>query len=297
MTLSGVKVLIEGATGTGKTDSIGTLVDWCAAQNPPIDVHALFIERGLESLLGYWTEPKPRNNMKAREIPANLHWRDLVVKPVTLSRMIEGAQNVGKLSYDSITKLQDSNRSANNPFEEVLKSLADFKSDRPGDEGKSFGPVDSWGPDKVLVIDSLSALCNAATKMVIGSKPTMAPGEYGVAQNNVMNLLRLLTEGCRCHYIMTAHVSREKDEITGGVKLMTQAVGAAISGQIPPLFSEVIYTVREGTNWYWDTANANVDLKSRYLPVSSKIIPGFAQIMDKWQARAAAANLVPVTAR
>lgn len=289
--LSGVKTLLEGPSGTGKTDAIGSLVDWCARQNPPLEVNVLFLERGLETLLGYWTEPKPRNNMKAQPIPGNLHWRDLVTKPVTLASMKEAAQNVGRLSYDSITKLVDGSRAVNNPFERVLEACAEFTSDRPGDEGKKFGAVDAWDADKVFVIDSLSELANACSKMVIGNKPTMAPGEYGIAQNNLMNFLRLLTQGCRCHFVLTAHVSREKDEITGGIKLMTQAIGAAISGQIPPLFSEVIYTVREGASWYWDTANANVDLKSRYLPISSKLTPGFGQIMDAWKARSAAASL------
>lgn len=291
--LSGVKVLLEGATGTGKTDVIGTLVDWCAMQTPPIEVHVMLLERSLETILGYWTEPKPRNNMKARPIPPNLHWRDLVTKPVTLARMIEGAQNIGKLTYEGITKLQDMNRAIGNPFEAILEATSQVTSDRRGDEGKKYGAVDSWGTERVFIVDSLSELSNAVSKMIIGAKPTMNQGEYGVGQNNLMNYLRLLTQGCRCHIVMTAHVSREKDDITGGVKLMTRAIGAAISGDIPPLFGDVIYTWREATSWYWDTVNPNVDLKTRYLPLEPKIRPDFAQIMDKWRARNAAASLVP----
>lgn len=291
--LSGVKVLLEGATGTGKTDVIGTLVDWCARQTPPMDVNLMLLERSLETVLGYWTEPKPRNNMQARPIPPNLHWRDLVTRPVTIARMTESAINIGKLTYEGITKLQDMNRALGNPFEAVLDATANFTSDRPGDEGRKFGAVDSWGPETVFVCDGLSELCNAVSKMIIGAKPTMNPGEYGVGQNNLMNYLRLLTQGCRCHVVMTAHVSREKNEITGGVKLMTRAIGGAISGDIPPLFSDVIYTWREGTSWFWDTINPDVDLKTRYLPLDAKIRPDFGQIMDKWRARSAAAQLTP----
>jgi hypothetical protein len=283
--LPGVKVLLEGPTGTGKTHALGTLVDWCAAQTPPIQCFALFLERGLETLLGYWVN-------QGKPIPANLHWRDLITKPVSLSQMKDAAVNVGKLTYDSITKLTDGQRSLNNPFEQMLIAHMEFIDDRTG---QKFGPVDGWGPDRVLITDSLTEACNAASKMVIGSKPTMAPGEYGIAQNNLMNWLRLCTQGCRCHFVLTAHVSREKDEMTGGIKLMTQAIGGAISGLIPPLFSEVILTTREGASWFWDTANANVDLKSRYLPISSKITPHFATIMDKWTARAKAAAVVPVS--
>lgn len=282
--LSGVKVLLEGPTGTGKTKAIATLVDWCAAQTPPLDVCCLFIERGLETLIGHWADQN-------KPVPANLYWRDLVLRPVTLSQMKEGAVFVGKMSYDAVTKMVDGNRHTNNPFEQLLISCMDFQDDRTG---KKLGAVDSWGPDKVLVVDSLTEACNAATKMVIGAKPTMAPGEYGVAQNNIMNWLRLCTQGIRCHFVITAHVSREKDEFSGGIKLMTQAIGSAISGLIPPLFSEVILTVREGSNWYWDTANPNVDLKTRYLPIASKNQPDFKLILDKWAARAKAAKPGPI---
>lgn len=292
--LTGVKILLEGPTGTGKTDAIGSLVDWCARQQPAWNVNVLFTERGLETLLGYWTEPKPRNNMQARAIPPNLHWRDLVTQPVTLARMIQTARDIGQLTYEGMTKMQDMQRHLGNAWEAVLTTCSNFTSDRPGEKDKKFGAVDAWGVDTVFVIDSLSELCTAVNKMVVGSKATMQPGEYGVGQNNLMNFLRLLTQGCKCHFVLTAHVSREKDEISGGVKLMTQAIGSAISGQIPTLFSEVIYTWREASNWYWDTANPNVDLKSRYLPIESKLRPDFGQILEKWKARAAAANLVPV---
>lgn len=285
--LTGVKVLLEGPTGTGKTRALGTLIDWCAAQTPAVQVYAMFVERGLETLIGYWAD-------QGKAVPPNLHWRDLLLKPVSLTQLKDGATNVGKLTYESITKLTDGMRSQNNPFETMLMECMNFHDDRTGTK---HGAVDSWGPDKVFIVDSLTEVSNAAMKMVIGSKPTAAPGEYGIAQNNLMNWLRLCTQGCRCHFVLTAHVSREKDEMTGGIKLMTQAVGGAISGLIPPLFSEVILTMREGAAWYWDTANANVDLKTRYLPISSKLPPHFAQILDKWAARAKATSpiAVPVT--
>lgn len=292
--LTGVKVLLEGPAGTGKTYALGTLVDWCAAQTPPIDVCVLFMERGLETLLGYWADPAPtpvNPAPKPRPVPANLYWCDLITKPVSLTQMKEMSGNVARLTYDGITKLSDGNRAANNPWEQMLIACTNFTDDRTG---KKMGAVDSWGADRIFLVDSLSELSNAAMKMVIGSKPTASPGEYGIAQNNLMNWLRLCTQGCRCHFILTAHVSREKDEISGGIKLMTRAIGGAISGDIPPLFSEVIYTWREGPSFYWDTANASVDTKSRYLPIGSKIAPDFRQIMDKWMKRAAAGKSVPV---
>jgi hypothetical protein len=270
----GPKIMLEGSSGSGKTHALGTMVDWASKNGK--EVFVLFTENGLETLLGYW---KDRN----LPIPDNLHWHSTMTKPLSMAQLMKAADNVGKLSYEAITKMTDADRGgANNAFFKILTACNDFPDDRTG---KKFGSPESWGLDKVFMIDSLSELSNACMKMVIGSKPTAAPPDYGLAQNNLMNFLRLCTQSCACTFVMTAHVSREKDEVSGGVKLMTSAIGAAISGTIPQLFSDVIYTTREGTSFFWDTASASVDVKTRNLPIAAKQAPDLGRIMDKWTSR------------
>lgn len=272
--LTGVKELLIGPSGTGKTFAISTAVKWAAANNS--EVFVLFTEHGLETLVGVWAD-------KGEKLPDCLHWHNAHAKPISLAGLMTAADNVGKLSYESITKLVDGSRSLNNAFLQILTACSNFKDDRTG---KEFGPVDSWKPDRIFVIDSLTELSNAAMKMVIGSKPTASQPDYGVAQNNLMNFLRLCTQGCNCHFILTGHVSRETDMVLGGTKLMVRAIGTAIAGDIPPLFSDVIYSYREGTAFYWDTSAANVDVKTRNLPIQAKLQPDFAQVLDKWKSRA-----------
>lgn len=282
--LTGVKELLEGPSGTGKTYAIGTAVDWCDKNG--IESFVMFTEQGLETLLGYWSD-------RGKQVPQSLHWHMVNAKPLSLGQLTEAANKVGLLSYESLTKLSDPSRSLNNSFEQLLKSCANFPDDRTG---KTFGAVDSWGPDKFLWIDGLTELVVIVVKSAIGNKPTMAPPDYGLAQNTLMNFLRLITQGCACHFGMIAHISREKDEMSGGIKLMTKAIGTAIAGDIPPLFSDVIYAVREGAQFYWDTATSMVDVKTRNLPIAAKIPPDFGPVLDKWKARAAAAN-PPITSK
>lgn len=278
MSLQGPKILLESPSGAGKTFSLGTLVEWAAKQTPPYPVHVLFTENGLETLLGYWKD-------KGKPIPDNLHYHVIQTKPLGIESLMDAADKVGKLSYESITKMVDPRRGGdNNAFYKILQACSDFPDDRTG---KKFGPIDKFDSKTIFAIDSLSELANAAMKMVIGNKPTAAPPDYGVAQNNLMNFLRLGTQGLSCTFVLTAHVDRQTDEITGGVKLMTKAIGKAMAGDIPQLFSDVIYCVREGTNFYWDTAAANVDVKTRNLPIAAKQSPDFAIIMEKWKARGA----------
>lgn len=275
--LAGPNILLMGPSGTGKTYSIGTLVDWAAAAGKSVFV--LFTENGLETLLGYW---KDRN----LPVPPNLYWHQQLTAPLSLKSLMVGAELVGKSSYEMLTKMQDGNRSgANNSFLKILGSCADFFDDRTG---KKFGPTDSFGLDKILVIDSLTELSVAAMKMQVGIKPMAAPQDYGVAQQYIIGFLRLVTQGVPCTFVITAHVDRITDTVTQEVKTMVKSAGKALADEIPPLFSDVIYTVREGAAFYWDTAKYGVDTKTRSLGYRSKINPSFGQIMDLWLKRGGA---------
>jgi hypothetical protein len=273
--LAGPNVLLLGEGGTGKTYSLGTLADWCQAHGK--EMFVLFVENSLETLLGYWRD-------QGKDVPSCLHWHQSLTQALSLKQLTEGAKAVGDFSYELLTKRADPNRSANNAFYKILQACADFKDDRTG---KAFGPVDQFGLDKVFCLDSFTELGNAAAKMVIGSKPTMAPPEYGVAQQTVMGFLRLCTQAVPATFIMTAHPSKEKDEISGSIKtgVSTGGIGTAIIPQIPPLFSDVIWCVREGSKFTWDTAAYGVTTKTRSLGYKSGINPDFGQIMDLWVKR------------
>lgn len=273
--LAGPNILLNGEAGVGKTYSLGTFVDWAAKQTPAMEVFYLDIEGSLETLLGYWRDA-------GKEIPTNLHWHQMKTPPVGLTQLLKGAKDTGDFSYEMLTKTADQNRGGdNNNFYKILTAMSNFPDDRTG---QKFGPVDKFGSDRAFILDSFTELSNAAAKMVIGAKPTMAPPEYGVAQNHLMNYLRLITS-TPATFIMTSHPVRDKDEISGTVRTTIKTVGTAIQPEIPPLFSDVIYAVREADKFYWDTAAYGVVTKTRSLGYRSKIAPDFGQIMELWKKR------------
>ena len=276
--LDGPKVLLEGPSGTGKSYSIGTLVDWAARQSPPRRVAVVYTENSLETLLGYWKD-------KGKEVPANLSWHVVRTPSLSLASLISGARNVGILSYESLAKTIDPDRAANNPWEKFLKTLSDVPDDRTG---KKLGNIGEWTNQDILIIDSLSEAATACFKMVTGNKPVASQPDYQVAQNNILNWLRFMTQSLKCTFVMTGHVARQTNEVTGTTQLMTKVIGKALADEVPQLFSEVIYCVKEGAAWYWDTAVLGVDTKTRYLPIASKIPPDFSTIMDKWAKRSIA---------
>lgn len=268
-TLSGFNVLLMGPSGTGKTHSLGTLVD------SGLKVFYLAMESGMESLMGYYADKK-------LPIPENLQWHVLKSPDTSFSDMIDNARKINTMNLESLAKMNDSNRSRYNQFISLFEALNNFRSDR---NGESYGDVTNWDTDCVLVIDGLTGICAAALSLVVGGKPVRSQSDWGIAQQQVETLLRKLCDGCKCHFVLLSHLEREVDPVLGGIKLMASALGKALAPKLPAMFSDVILTCREGNKWHWDTANAQADLKTRNLPIAGNLEPDFRAIVRKWTAR------------
>jgi len=267
--LAGVNILVEGPTGTGKTTALKTLAD------AGLEVFVLFTESGLESFAGAWTD-------HGLKIPDNVHWHVVKKAEANFGSMAEDATRINTLALESLAKLSDPNRTKHNQFIELLRSLADFEDQR---SGKKFGSVDSWGTGRVLAIDSLTGINPIALSLVVGGKPVKSQSDWGIAQDQIEKVVRQLCDGCRCHFVLTAHVEREVDQIFGGVKLTVSTLGRALAPKIPPMFSDVVLSYREGQNFLWSTDNAQADLKARNLPIKSGLPQSFGQIVEKWKSR------------
>jgi hypothetical protein len=267
--LNGVNILVEGPTGTGKTTCLRTLAD------AGLETFILFTESGLESFVGAWTD-------KGEKVPDNVHWHVLRKPDVNFSTMADAATKINTLALESLAKLSDPDRSKHNQFIELLRSLADFEDQRTG---KKFGAVDGWGTGRVLAIDSLTGINPIALSLVVGGKPVKSQSDWGIAQDQIEKLIRQLADGCRCHFVLTAHVEREIDQVFGGVKLTVSTLGRALAPKIPPMFSDVVLSYREGASFLWSTDNAQADLKARNLPIKSGLPQDFRQIIEKWKSR------------
>lgn len=268
--LPGVNVLLMGPSGTGKTHAIGTAVDY-----PDTEVFYFPFEQGQESLLGYWTD-------RGQAVPSNLHIVTVEAATAGWSEMADQVRMVNTLSYETLKKSVDANKAKYNQMEKFLRTFNDVTEDKTG---KKFGAVDSWGTNKILVIDGLTGLGNAVMQAVIGGKADRDQKDWGLAQNILENFLRRLTSDTKCHVILIAHIERETDPVLGGTKLMVSSLGRALPPKLPAMFSDVILTVRNGAKWTWDTANPQADLKTRNLPVAADITPTFKTILDKWKSR------------
>lgn len=262
-------MLLQGESGAGKTHSIGTLVD------TGLEVFYVALDPGRESLAGYYRD-------KGKPIPPNLHWATVRTLPQGFGELKDIAQKINQYSFEMLTKMVDPNKKKYDQHVALLTLLSNFYDERTK---QNFGPVDSWNTDRVLVIDNLSGFSDIIMNNVTGGKPVKGQNEWGVAQTQVEVFLKMLTDGCRCHFVMLAHVEKELDEVNGGMRIMSSTLGKKLAPKLPKLFSDVILAEREGTNWKWNTAATGAALKTRNLPVSEKIPPNFGAILAKWESR------------
>lgn len=265
-TYDALRVLLIGDSGEGKTYSLSTLLE------VGLDVFVIFTENSLASF---------RKAIKDKNLDSS-HFHYKYISPATegWTDLLAQAKQVNTLTPDFLSKAAAPNRQKYQQFMALLESCNNFVDQR----GNSFGDVGTWGPDRVLVIDSMSGLNDMALSLVKGSRPTTTQPEWQISQNEIRSILRKLLTALPCHFVMTGHLARNTDPITGATRTMISSLGKALAPDIPRNFDEVVLAKREGSNFYWSTTENGYVLKQRLLPLSSKITPSFVQLFEAWKA-------------
>jgi len=261
-----------GASGAGKTDSLAT-----------------FLEAGIE-LFHLGTEPGACevliDSCKRRGLDiSRLHFHQMKLAAMGWKAMTDNIATVGALSHEALTKLNDISKKEMSHFMEFLNQCKNFHDQRTG---KDFGDVTTWNDSRAFAVDSLSGLNRMAREYVVGYKPTMHQGEWGVAMQLEENVMYKLISDRSCYLVLIAHVDREVDEVFGGVKITMSALGRKLAPQLVKFFSEVVLAKHEGDQFYWSTSEILADVKSRALPIGSKLTPSFVPLVRAHQARLSA---------
>lgn len=263
-------VLIMGPPGTGKTDSLLTLVE------AGLELFVLVTEpRGVEGLL---------DSAKRRNLPIEkVHWSYVSPTSSTWTGLKDMAGKVSSMGYQSLAELKSGiGKESANQWIKMLNEIANFHDDRTGQD---FGDVTEFGPDKAFVIDSLSGLNEMAKQITVGFKPAIHQGEWGVAMEMLNSFCIKMASDCKCTFVLTAHIERNQDLLTGGTKLMVGALGQRLAPKLPRFFSEVILTQKVGDTYTWSNKSDIADLKKRSLPTSNALEPTFVPIVNSYHER------------
>lgn len=256
--IPGIKSIILGPPGTGKTFALRTL-----EQVKSIQARAIF------------TDP----NYSSGLYPGMEY---VYIQPTVGSweSLIDVANKTHTMSPDSLQKL-DIERAKYTAFMDVLKQMADY---RPI-SGKAYGNMSTWGTDVVLIIDNLTGLSRMVRGWTAGGKPNPTQPEWGSMMYLLEQFLTKLATSTWAHVILIAHIEQERDEVTGTMKNMMSTLGRKLAPKIPTDYNDVILARKEGASFFWDTINTATDIKSMHLPFSSNLSPNFKSILDTWEKR------------
>lgn len=261
--------LVVGASGSGKTSSIATQLV------AGLEVFVIITEPGgVESLL---------DSVARLKAPIdNLHWTTALPASAGWTGLEDMISKINAMDQKGLADVRDMGK--NNFRAPAMKFLDAFRSFSCERDGKNYGDFTTWDDTRSLNVDSLSGWSDIAWGATVGYKPTASPGEWGIGQKFIANMLLKINNDRRCYFNLFAHMEKEMDEMLGVKKIMVSTIGAKLAPQIPKFFSEVIKAQRTmdskgGAEFTWSTVASDMDLKNRALPVSAKLPPDFGLIV------------------
>lgn len=260
--LPGFKVLLLGPTGTGKTTSLRTL-----AAIPELEVFAIFTE--------------PRFDVLGGEVLDRIHWRYVSPGGSNWSALTQAARLVNVMDAQGLQKLQTMGGGEYTQFLTFLGLCNRFVDQ----SGNDFGDVSTWGTNRVLWVDSLSGINAMVRRLKVGIKPALTQPEWGICMNVIKDTIDTLTTNLFAHLIVTAHVEREVDEVTGITRLMVSTMGRKLAPLIPLNFGDVVMAKKTTEGFFWSTVEPDADLKPCYLPLGPKLPADFGPLFREWQER------------
>lgn len=210
---SSTKMLLIGDSGSGKTGALASLVE------AGYELIILDFDNGLDILV---------NILKEKSNSAEL------LSHITYATCTDKLKAVGgRFIPDGPPKA----------FPRALKLLTEWKT-----ETEDLGKSSEWGPEKILVIDSLTMMCKAAFRYVeVINAFKDGRQTYGEAQRLIESMLGLLySESIKANVIVSSHITFI-DTDGGLTKGYPSSIGKALSPQIPRYFNTVLEAKTKGT--------------------------------------------------
>jgi hypothetical protein len=120
-----------------------------------------------------------------------------------------------------------------------------------------IGPVQTWGPDSILVIDTLGAMTQSCFNMVLQANGVVNPSgqrggpeqsHYGTAMDSVERAILWLTDPTLvpCHVIVNAHWTYQESE-GGMIQAYPETIGNKLSPKVGRKFNNLFsYSITAG---------------------------------------------------
>lgn len=260
----GFNTLLLGAPGSGKTSSIVTLAQ------AGLEVFVAFTEQGIGNLKKAMT----LHNLTEEE-RGLIHYAYIKPGRGSFKKLAKGATEVNRAA--EFGRMVAGNRKDHSQFIDLLDLCSDFVDQN----GESFGAVDEWGAERILVVDGMSGLNDMCMSLVVGDKPVKTLQDWGVA---IDQLDKFVKQCCNllCCFGLLSHMEQEKDEVTGRMIVTASALGRKLGASIGRHFQDVILTSKGKGKYQWATDDSRIELKHSYLNESASLPATFEPLVAAW---------------
>lgn len=263
--MKGYKFLLIGAPGSGKTHSAASFLACKGIEK----VCFLFTEN---SAATFESDAFPWK----KELGKRLHVRTAIPSTGSFKDMIDTAKKVSSLSMESLQQLpMMGGAEIRQAYHKILTSMVDYECEI---SGENLGPIDTWPPSYALIVDSLSGINSALIRLRVGNKPILRLDDWQIIMAQERELIERLTGATDCQIVLTSHLTRDKDEVTGAMVISPDALGTKLGPTIGRYFDDVILAKYNNGDFTWSTSENNIDLKARLLQRGKKLQPTFAQL-------------------
>ncbi len=270
--------LLAGSSGSGKSSAIATQLLY------GLEVFVVVTEPdGVSSLVDACDRLKAPID--------HLHWSLCTPGAAGWMELEDMISKISSMDQKQLADQRDMGKSSfKAPAMKFLNAFRNFHDDRTGN---TYGDFTTWDDSCSLNVDGLTGWSMIGWGCTVGFKPTANPGEWGIAQNFVHNMLNKINSDRHCFFTLTAHVEKEMDELLGVKKLMVSTIGAKLAPKIPAFFGDVIKCSRimksgpggQVAEFIWSTLDDQMDLKNRCLPINSKMPADFGPIISAYRRR------------
>jgi hypothetical protein len=286
------KLLVVGDSGAGKT---GALASLCAAG---YQVFVIDFDKGTEILRDYLTSPESpyvKGTHKIQPRPCDLPLaKRLIYVPVS-DKMTNINGNIvcsRAEAWQQATALL-----VNWKYKERADGTIDWSGKEKDTTQIDFGKLVDWGPDKVLVIDSLSFAADSALYYHLSLNGRLATArtqnevrrDIGFTQQLLRKLLTLLyDDSIKCNIIVNTHIvevtesgyapqglpegmnKQEAEDERATARGFPNAIGRALSPIIPRFFNSVLHYETRGKRQFILTQTMGSVLTKTAAPLKVK---------------------------
>lgn len=231
------KLLLIGDPGAGKTGALASLA------HAGYRLRIIDLDNGLDVLKNLLLDPKSPYDKTAYR---NVSYITITERPKAISA--QGGTGVPKSAT---------------VWNRLTATLTNWKN-----KDEDFGPITSWTPDDILVIDSMTLAGIAAYNFAAVSNegnPAFKDSRmiYFHAQNYLEYLMQCLyADDIKCNVIVTSHITYLENENSIQAGYPT-TIGSRLSAKVGRYFNSVLMVKSEGKNHRIYTIPASrVELKS-----------------------------------